>query len=366
MSLSDDLSSIVSIENKSYPLYVGWGILPKLSDILKDRKFSGTIFLISDESVLVHARKIQILLESNGVKFHTFRIPSGERSKNLDLVKSIYAWLAELNAERSDMILAVGGGVVGDISGFVAATYLRGIKFAQIPTTLLAMTDSSIGGKTGVDLSEGKNLVGVFHQPEFILADLETLETLNQRELNSGWAESIKHGLILDKNLFNDMKNNSSKLLSLEKTVTLDVVKRSMKVKADLVSKDEKELLGLRIILNYGHTIGHAIEASTKYDLYLHGEAVSIGIAGAAMLSNHLGFITNKEVDLQKLVLKAFDLPTSYTDLDVEDVISFMSVDKKRSSGNIRWVILESIGNANTTQNVSIDSVKKILQELKK
>ena len=140
-------------------------------------------------------------------RFHTFRIPSGERSKNLDLVKSIYAWLAELNAERSDMILAVGGGVVGDISGFVAATYLRGIKFAQIPTTLLAMTDSSIGGKTGVDLSEGKNLVGVFHQPEFILADLETLETLNQRELNSGWAESIKHGLILDKNLFNDMKN---------------------------------------------------------------------------------------------------------------------------------------------------------------
>ena len=129
---------------------------------------------------------------------------------------------------------------------------------------------------------------------------------------------------------------------------------------------NEKELLGLRIILNYGHTIGHAIEASTKYDLYLHGEAVSIGIAGAAMLSNHLGFITNKEVDLQKLVLKAFDLPTSYTDLDVEDVISFMSVDKKRSSGNIRWVILESIGNANTTQNVSIDSVKKILQELKK
>ena len=201
---------------------------------------------------------------------------------------------------------------------------------------------------------------------QLTLETLETLETLNQRELNSGWAESIKHGLILDKNLFNDMKNNSSKLLSLEKTVTLDIVKRSMKVKADLVSKDEKEQLGLRIILNYGHTIGHAIEASTKYDLYLHGEAVSIGVVGAAMLSNHLGFITNKEVDLQKLVLKAFDLPTSYTDLDVEDVISFMSVDKKRSSGNIRWVILESIGNANTTQNVSIDSVKKILQELKK
>jgi len=366
MSLKDDLSSIVSIEGKSYPLYVGWGILSKLFDILRDRKFLSTIFLISDESVLAHTRKIQILLESNGVKFHTFRIPSGERSKNLDLVKSIYIWLAELNAERSDMILGIGGGVVGDISGFVAATYLRGIKFAQIPTTLLAMTDSSIGGKTGVDLSEGKNLVGVFHQPEFILADLETLETLNQRELNSGWAESIKHGLILDEDLFNDMKINSSKLLSLEKSVTLDIVKRSMKVKANLVSKDEKEQLGLRIILNYGHTIGHAIESSTKYDLYLHGEAVSIGVVGAAMLSNHLGFITNKELDLQKSVLKSFDLPTSFVDLDIEDVIRFMSVDKKRSSGNIRWVILESIGNASTTQNVSMDLVKTILQELKK
>ena len=366
VSLNEDLSSIVSIGGEGYPLYVGWGILTKLSDILKDRKMLATIFIIADESVLMHTRKIQILLESNGFKFHTFRIPSGESSKNLDLVKSIYGWLAELNAERSDMILAVGGGVVGDISGFVAATYLRGIKFAQIPTTLLAMTDSSIGGKTGVDLSEGKNLVGAFHQPEFILADLETLKTLSQRELNSGWAESIKHGLILDKNLFYDMQNNSSKLLSLEKTVTLDVIKRSMKIKADVVSKDEKEQLGLRIILNYGHTIGHAIEASTKYGLYLHGEAVSIGVVGAAMLSSHLGFITNEEVDLQKSVFKLFDLPTSYNDLDIDSVIHFMSVDKKRSAGNIRWVILEAIGNANTTKNVSIYSVKNILKELKK
>ena len=366
VSLNEDLSSIVSIGGEGYPLYVGWGILTKLSDILKDRKMLATIFIIADESVLMHTRKIQILLESNGFKFHTFRIPSGESSKNLDLVKSIYGWLAELNAERSDMILAVGGGVVGDISGFVAATYLRGIKFAQIPTTLLAMTDSSIGGKTGVDLPEGKNLVGAFHQPEFILADLETLKTLSQRELNSGWAESIKHGLILDKNLFYDMQNNSSKLLSLEKTVTLDVLKRSMKIKADVVSKDEKEQLGLRIILNYGHTIGHAIEASTKYGLYLHGEAVSIGVVGAAMLSSHLGFITNEEVDLQKSVFKLFDLPTSYNDLDIDSVIHFMSVDKKRSAGNIRWVILEAIGNANTTKNVSIDSVKNILKELKK
>ncbi|MQG18313.1 MAG: 3-dehydroquinate synthase [SAR202 cluster bacterium] len=366
VSLNEDLSSIVSIGGEGYPIYVGWGILTKLSDILKDRKMLATIFIIADESVLMHTRKIQILLESNGFKFHTFRIPSGESSKNLDLVKSIYGWLAELNAERSDMILAVGGGVVGDISGFVAATYLRGIKFAQIPTTLLAMTDSSIGGKTGVDLPEGKNLVGAFHQPEFILADLETLKTLSQRELNSGWAESIKHGLILDKNLFYDMQNNSSKLLSLEKTVTLDVLKRSMKIKADVVSKDEKEQLGLRIILNYGHTIGHAIEASTKYGLYLHGEAVSIGVVGAAMLSSHLGFITNEEVDLQKSVFKLFDLPTSYNDLDIDSVIHFMSVDKKRSAGNIRWVILEAIGNANTTKNVSIDSVKNILKELKK
>ena len=366
VSLNEDLSSIVSIGGEGYPIYVGWGILTKLSDILKDRKMLATIFIIADESVLMHTRKIQILLESNGFKFHTFRIPSGESSKNLDLVKSIYGWLAELNAERSDMILAVGGGVVGDISGFVAATYLRGIKFAQIPTTLLAMTDSSIGGKTGVDLPEGKNLVGAFHQPEFILADLETLKTLSQRELNSGWAESIKHGLILDKNLFYDMQNNSSKLLSLEKTVTLDVLKRSMKIKADVVSKDEKEQLGLRIILNYGHTIGHAIEASTKYGLYLHGEAVSIGVVGAAMLSSHLGFITNEEVDLQKSVFKLFDLPTSHNDLDIDSVIHFMSVDKKRSAGNIRWVILEAIGNANTTKNVSIDSVKNILKELKK
>ena len=233
--------------------------------------------------------------------------------------------------------ITIYGGVVGDVAGFAAATYLRGMRFAQVPTTLLAMMDSSIGGKTGVDLSEGKNLVGAFHHPQFVLDDVRTLQTLPERERISGWAEAIKHGLIADDGLLRSFEVEGEAIRSLDGAVTTEIIARSVAIKADVVSRDERETLGQRVLLNYGHTIAHALEAATGYEKYLHGEAVSIGMMGAAEVCRGLDMLTDADVDRQRRLLEAYGLPVRLDQTGLEGAISAaMALDKKTVGGAIR------------------------------
>ena len=361
---SPDLAATVRTSSGDYPLWVGWDIIEELGERVRGMMDPPVAYIISDNNVQQQARRAQRAMESEGIPTHLFFIPPGEQSKSLETAQHIYHWLASLKAERGHLILAVGGGVVGDLAGFVAATYLRGIPYAQVPTSLLAMMDSAIGGKTAVDLPLGKNLVGAFYQPRFVLADVSTLQTLDPRALASGWAEAIKHGLIIDEDLLNTFESLPEEIQSLQPEVATDVIRRSMAVKANVVSQDEKETLGIRVLLNYGHTIGHAIEAATGYDSYLHGEAVSVGMMGAANIGRLMGMTSHSEVERQRSILTAYGLPLNARGVDPEAVSEAMLSDKKVASGSIRWVLLDGIGNATTRNDVPSDMVQSVLNDL--
>jgi 3-dehydroquinate synthase len=361
----EDLAAVVRTSIGSYPVWAGWKVLDRLGDGVARLIGAPTAYVISDEGVYTHARRAQSSLEAAGIPTHLFFIPQGEASKTLDTAKLVHGWLADQKAERGHVIVAVGGGVVGDLAGFVAATYLRGMPLVHVPTSLLAMMDASIGGKAAVDLPQGKNLVGAFHQPRFVLADVETLESLPERERTSGWAEAIKHGLILDESLLKSFENDREAILALTPDVTADVIRRSVAVKADIVSQDERETLGIRVLLNYGHTIGHAIEAATGYRHFLHGEAVSVGMMGAAYISRGMGMLSDEDVERQSAVLRGFGLPTQYgQEVDIAAVTEAMRSDKKTASGTIRWVLLDSIGSAVTRNDVPDKLVQETLRRL--
>ena len=360
----DDLAAVVRTSAGDYPVWVGWGIIEELGERIRRILTPQTAYVITDEGVSRQARRVQLALEAADMPTHMFIMPPGEQHKTLDTVQHIYKWLAERKAERGHLVLAVGGGVVGDLAGYVAATYLRGMPFAQVPTSLLAMMDASIGGKAAVDLPQGKNLVGAFYQPKFVLADVETLRTLPKRDITSGWAEAIKHGLILDKGLLTIFERQSELVKALKPEVATDVIRRSVAIKVDIVSQDEKETLGVRVLLNYGHTIGHAIEASVGYGELLHGEAVSIGMMGSAYIGNAMGLMSDAEVERQCTILQKFDLPTSYSNLNVAAVTEAMQSDKKTSGKTIRWVLLDGIGNGITRNDVSPEIVQQVLEKL--
>ena len=361
-----DLAATVRTSSVSYPVFANWGGLihfgERVRNTLGRQPRSG--YIITDTNVYPHARTAQNSLEASGIPTHVFFIESGESHKTLETARHIYQWLASQKAERDHLVIAVGGGVVGDLAGFVAGTYLRGMPLVQVPTTLVSMMDAGIGGKTGVDLPEGKNLVGVFKQPNFVLADVSTLSTLPERERNSGWAEAIKHGFILDEDLLTTFEMERSAISALDPEITADVIRRSMRIKAEVVSRDEKETLGERILLNYGHTIGHAIEAVTNYSELLHGEAVAIGIMGAAYISNEMNMISDQEVERHRSLLSSYKLSTSYPGMNVDAVREAMLMDKKVIDGKIRWVLLNGIGNAVAVSNVSTQIVDQALKRL--
>ena len=359
-----DLAAWVRTSSGDYPVWVGWGIIDELGQRVKGILNPPVAYIISDDGVHAQARRAQVAMESVDIPTHLFFIPPGERSKSLAMAQNIYSWLADRKAERGHLVLAVGGGVVGDLAGFVAATYLRGMPFGQVPTSLLAMMDAAIGGKTAVDMPQGKNLVGAFYQPRFVLSDVSALRTLPRRELNSGWAEAIKHGLILDKALLTTFEEGADEIPELGQEITTEVVRRSVAIKADIVSRDERETLGFRVLLNYGHTIGHAIEAATDYGRYLHGEAVSIGMIGAAYIGEAMGLMSPDEVDRQRKVLTAYGLPLTFTGVDPDAVGEAMLTDKKIASGTIRWVLLDGIGNAVTREDVPPTLVRDAVRRL--
>ena len=311
-----------------------------------------------------YGRAAQWALQRSGIAAHCFIIPAGETSKNFGLAQAIYEWLVGLKAERGHAIVAVGGGVVGDLAGFVASTFLRGVPFVQVPTSMAAMVDASIGGKVAVNLPQAKNLVGAFYQPKAVLADVQALSTLGKRELSEGWAEAIKHGLILDSGLVDVFEEHAEALMEIEPEISTEVIRRSMAIKANVVSQDERETLGIRILLNYGHTIGHALESTTEYGQFMHGEGVSVGMMGVARMGQELGMISQDIVDRQQRILERFNLPTKAIGIPIEDIRLAMSLDKKVQSGTNRWVMLEDVGKAIVRQDIPWEMVEDTLKFL--
>jgi 3-dehydroquinate synthase len=359
-----DIACEVKTATQSYPVFVGWGLLGKLEEKIKEIGLSGVVNVISDETVFfIYGDRVERILKDAGFAVNSFVVPPGEATKNIDYAVKIYNFLVEHRIERDDIVIALGGGMVGDLAGFVAATFLRGMPWVQVPTSLVAMVDASIGGKVGVNHPQGKNLIGAFYQPSFVLADVQTLTTLPQRELTSGWAEVIKYGLILDRGFFEFLEAKADKLIRLEPDVVTQAIARSAAIKARVVSEDEKER-GKRIILNYGHTIAHGLEAATQYKRFLHGEAVAIGMMGAANLSQRLGLLSSDMVKRQQSSLQRFDLPVSFSKIDLGEVTKAMELDKKTRGKAIRWVLLEDIGKAVIRSGVSQQDVLTVLREL--
>ena len=375
-----DLACLVETAAESYPVFVGYGLLDELGEKMKQTALSGAATIISDENVFsLYGGRAEGILRDAGFSVNSFVVPPGEETKSLDYATRIYDFLVERRAERHDVIIALGGGMVGDLAGFVAATFLRGMPWVQVPTSLVAMVDASIGGKVGVNHLEGKNLIGAFYQPALVLADPETLTTLPQRELTSGWAEVIKHGMILEEELVEFLESNVHRLARLEPELLTRAIARSAAIKAQVVSQDEKEKEGQRIILNYGHTIAHGLEAATRYKRFLHGEAVAIGMMAAAKLSQRLGPLPSAAVERQQALLQKFGLPTSFRAAEALNVVKgqrtnlklslagitrAMELDKKVRGKAIRWVLLQDIGRAVVRSDVPQQDVLAVLQEL--
>jgi shikimate kinase/3-dehydroquinate synthase len=365
-STESDLACMVETASARYPVFVGWEILNKLGERVKGAGLSGIANIISDEIVFsIYGTQVKKTLENAGFTVNCCIVPPGEATKNITHAVKIYDFLIEHRVERNDAIVALGGGMIGDLAGFVAATFLRGLPWVQVPTSLIAMTDASIGGKVAVDHPRGKNLIGAFYQPRFVLADVQTLTTLSQRELTSGWAEVIKHGLILDADFLQLLEDKVNDLIKLESGITSKVVARSADIKAQVVTEDERDT-GKRIILNYGHTIAHGLEAASKYKQFLHGEAVAIGMTGAAKLSHRLGILPQTAVERQEALLQKFGLPTDCSGVALADVLAAMELDKKVRGKTIRWVLLEDIGKVAIHSDVPEKEVLSVLKELVK
>jgi shikimate kinase/3-dehydroquinate synthase len=363
--IDKDIVCLVKTATQSYPIFVGYGLLEKLGEKMKQAALSGTATIINDENVFsLYGSKVEGILKHAGFAVNSFVVPPGEETKSMEYAIKIYDFLVEHRTERDDIIIALGGGMVGDLAGFVAATFLRGMPWIQVPTSLVAMVDASIGGKVGVNHPEGKNLIGDFYQPNLVLADPQTLTTLPQRELISGWAEVIKHGMILDEEFVQFLESNVNRLTKLEPELLTRAIANSAAIKAQVVSQDEKEKEGKRTVLNYGHTIAHGLEAATQYKRFLHGEAVAIGMVGAAKLSQRLGLLSSAAVERQQALLQKFGLPTVFSGLGLTEITRAMELDKKTKGKAIRWVLLQDIGRVTMRSDVSQRDVLAILQEL--
>ena len=353
----------VPLGNRTYVIKVGGGLLSRLGSECAQLKLGQRCAVITDSNVGKKFAKVALKsLSASGFQPVLITVPAGEKSKRLAVVEKCYDQLAAHRLERKSFIVALGGGVVGDLAGFVAATYLRGIPFVQVPTTLLAQVDSSVGGKTGVNLKAGKNLAGSFYQPQIGLCDLDTLKTLPKREYISGLAEVIKYGIIYDAILFAQIERNLPKLLQRDAATLRTVVARCCEIKADVVGQDETES-GLRAILNFGHTIGHAIENSSGYGKFLHGEAIAIGQVAAAKLSHQILGLPSGDVErIKKLFVRAgLPVKVNLNSARRKKLFAAMRLDKKVSRGEIKFVLAEKIGRVKFDCKVATEAISGVL-----
>jgi 3-dehydroquinate synthase len=354
----------IETETSSYPIMIGEGLFDACLDTLE--KYPSILLLTNDTLLDLYHEGVIGLLQKSLPFLSCMSIPDGERYKNIDTLREIYERLLSRGVARDGCVVAFGGGVVGDVAGFAAATFMRGIDYVQIPTTLLAMVDSSIGGKTGINLPKGKNMIGSFHHPRAVFCDLDFLDTLPKREYHAGMMEVIKYGLILDDAFYGFISANREQIASRDREAVAYLIYRSCQLKAQIVVQDEKEK-GIRAILNFGHTIGHAIESHTNYATYLHGEAVALG---ALALIRHL--VDKNMLDCHVLegfigMLQFFELPTFLPPaVDVDAVMSHIAYDKKRGSGIPKWVTLNRIGFVTWGQSVELEEIREVLRGLQK
>ena len=335
----------VELKERAYTIFVEKGILGKLNNVLEKKLKGANVLLVTDDCVKkIYAEKLVAELAKISSQVAVFDFPAGEESKKIGTLEMIYRAVVRNGLDRKSVIVALGGGVVGDIAGFAAATYMRGISYIQIPTTLLAMVDSSVGGKTAIDLTEGKNLVGAFWQPMAVIADPTTLSSLPHREINCGLAEVVKYGVIMDNIFFEFLEKNSGKIKSLDMHILTYIIAKCCELKAQIVSGDEREESGLRAILNLGHTFGHAIETVTEFGKFHHGEAVSIGMEMAAKFAVLQGMMKEDDAKRITALLREFSLPVENPGIEPEKLVSAMKKDKKNSGGKIKLILPSKIG----------------------
>lgn len=333
----------------SYDIVIGNGVRNRLGSYLRELSVGGRVAIVTNPVIdRLYGVGMRKSLQAARFSPMTIRIRDGERYKTTDEIERIYDQLIRHRFERSSTLIALGGGVIGDMTGFAAATFLRGIRYVQVPTTVVAQVDASIGGKTGVDHPRGKNLIGAFHQPKLVCVDPSTLSTLPTREFVAGLAEVVKYGVIQDASFFRYLEANASAILKMNSEKLDYCIKRSATIKARVVQSDERES-GLRKILNYGHTLGHAVETLTGYRKYKHGEAVAIGMASAARLSYLLGIARSEVVQRQVSLLRALNLPTELPELDPRSILDVVESDKKVVGGEIFFVLPEKIGSVRIT-----------------
>ena len=351
----------VGLGERAYPIWIGNGILQHLDEALREVDFPKRVALVTNPVINdLFGESVLHVLQKAGFSVSVILLPEGEENKNLQTLQTIYDALIQEGFDRTSGLIALGGGVVGDMTGFAAATFLRGIPFIQVPTTLLAQVDSSVGGKTGVNHPLGKNLIGAFYQPRHVHIDVATLNTLPPREFSAGMAEVIKYGIIRDSDFFNALVNQREQLLARSAGPLIDTVKRACQIKADVVEIDEKES-SVRAILNFGHTLGHAVETLSGYGEYRHGEAVAIGMVIAAKISQRLGLCAEGDVTAIKNLLASFSLPTVPPPHSADAYLKAMMRDKKVRQGVPRMVLNIGIGDC---QVLEISNLRQVLTDV--
>jgi 3-dehydroquinate synthase len=356
----DPLIRIVTIRlgARSYPVHIGENLLDEIGRVCRGCLLNGRAAIVSDRKVDdLYGRRVSDALASEGFQVSTHIVNPGETSKSFKMAEQLCEDFARHGIDRQSFVVALGGGVVGDLAGFVAAIYYRGIPVVQVPTTIMAQVDSSVGGKTGINLSAGKNLVGAFHQPVAVLADTATLATLGRREWNEGFAEVIKYGVIRERGLLAELQGGNWKLP--------DLVRRCVEIKASFVEGDEKETTGSRALLNFGHTLGHGIEAVAGYGTLLHGEAVALGMIAAAHLSAERAGLQKVEVEELVNVIRRLDLPVKFPEgLSRTRILEKVFADKKFVNGKIRFVVTSKLGSATLAENITREDLESGLRAI--
>ncbi len=351
----------IDLADRSYDILIGRNLLPRLGDHLSHLKSARRALVVTNPAINpLYGKAVSEGLQSAGLAVECVEIPEGETHKTLQDAQTVYDHLIANQYDRNTLLVALGGGVIGDLTGFVAATFLRGVAFIQVPTTLLSQVDSSVGGKTAVNHPQGKNLIGAFYQPRLVAIDLDTLSSLPADEFRAGMAEIIKYGVIADPELFAFLEKNSGKILAQDADCLATIIETSCAIKARVVEQDERES-NYRMILNFGHTLGHAIEALTRYSRYKHGEAVAIGMVYAARLSRQLGHCSDDVVSKIAAQVERFGLPSALPEFPAADYIETLYRDKKVHDKNIRFILVKDIGTVEIVDRVSETDIEKAL-----
>lgn len=354
----------VDLKRRSYDIVVGSGIMSFLGRYISKLDLGLDAYVITNAYIKNRYGDILLkILKEAGFEARFKLVPDREESKSIEMSSLLIRDIARYDKKRRIFIIAFGGGVIGDLAGFVASIYKRGIPYIQIPTTLLAQVDSSIGGKTAVDLGEGKNLVGVFYQPRLVFSDVKFLNTLEKRQVRSGLAEVIKYGIIKDPRLFSYLEKSLDDILALKKKALEYIVRRCSSIKADIVRRDEKEEKGMRTILNFGHTVGHAIEAASNYKFYTHGEAIALGMLAASDISQRTNLIGGAVSQRIEGLIKRAGLPTRIKKASLNNIINAHYRDKKFIGSKNRFVLIRGIGKAKIVENIPLEAIKEAVKK---